>query len=149
MSPAVGPAPRLLDTYYYLYGIERHKKTTENYREAPSKRDEDFSCALRPLLSTAVDGRLPGIRPGKQSGLVDPEADLAVYDTWLRQLAISGIRSFRTSKAPARLGSYNEALEGSLYSNSGASSGSYRFGEAPAQARPTPWRGPEERKFGL
>ena len=65
-----------------------HKKTTENYREAPSKLDEDFSSALRPLLSTAVDGRLPVIRTGKQSGLVDPEAHIAAYGSWLRQLAI-------------------------------------------------------------
>ena len=70
---------------------------------------------------------------------MDPEADLAVYDTWLRQLAISGIRSFRTSKNPSvyTVGGNSEALEGTLYSNSGASSGSYRFGEAPAQACPT------------
>ena len=71
-----------------------HKKTTENYREAPSKLDEDFSSALRPLHSSAVDGRLPVIRTGKQRGLVDPRADIAVYDSWLRQLAIFGIRSF-------------------------------------------------------
>ena len=65
-----------------------HKKTTENYREAPSQRDEDFSSALRPLPSRAVDGRLPVIRTGRQSGLVDPEADIAAYGSWLRQLAI-------------------------------------------------------------
>ena len=46
----------------------------------------------------AVDGRLPVIRPGRQSGLVDPESDIAAYGTLLRKLAISVIRSFRTSK---------------------------------------------------
>ena len=65
-----------------------HKKTTENYREAPSRLDEDFSSALRPLPSRAVDGRLPVIRTGRQSGLVDPEAHIAAYGPWLRQLAI-------------------------------------------------------------
>ena len=71
-----------------------HKKTTENYREAPSKLDEDFSSALRPLPSRAVDGRLPVIRTGKQSGLVDPEAHIAAYGPWLRQLAILAYQEF-------------------------------------------------------
>ena len=75
-----------------------HKKTTENYREAPSKPDEDFSSALRPLPSMAVDGRLPVIRTGTQSGLVDPDADIAAYGTLLRKLAIICYQEFRQSK---------------------------------------------------
>ena len=42
----------------------------------------------------AVDGRLPVIRTGRQSGLVDPEAYIAAYGSWLRQLAIYVIRSY-------------------------------------------------------
>ena len=47
----------------------------------------------------AVDGRLPVIGTGRQSGLVDPEAYIAAYGSWLRQLAIYVIRSFRADKA--------------------------------------------------
>ena len=55
------------------------------------------------------------IRTGKQSGLVDPEAHIAAYGSWLRQLAILRYQEFLgPSKEPSQgLGGYSEALEGS------------------------------------